>query len=123
MSRGQRGDEEVLFLAEGRPIKRKTYCTGSNACTDAPDYSKQLYSTIRLRSVCRSHNERLWNALASSFSKIACSGSASSPSRAGGKKTFGVRFTHGTAPASISFMMMLVMLSQRALIFMRTSFC
>ena len=44
MSRGQRGDEEFLFLAEGQPIKRKTYCTGSNACTDAPDYSKQLYS-------------------------------------------------------------------------------
>jgi hypothetical protein len=27
----RRGDGEFLFLAEGRPIKRKTYCTRSNA--------------------------------------------------------------------------------------------
>ena len=47
----RRGDGESLFLAEGRPIKRKTYCTRSNAGTDASDCIKQLYNTIRLRSV------------------------------------------------------------------------
>jgi hypothetical protein len=47
----RRGDGEFLFLAEGRPIKRKTYCTRSNAGTDASDCIKQLYNTIRLRSV------------------------------------------------------------------------
>jgi hypothetical protein len=47
----RRGDGEFLFLAEGRPIKRKAYCTRSNAGTDASDCIKQLYHTIRLRSV------------------------------------------------------------------------
>ena len=47
----RRGDGEFLFLAEGRPIKRKTYCTRSNAGTDASDCIKQLYNTIRLRIV------------------------------------------------------------------------
>jgi len=56
MSRGQRGDEEFLFLAEGRPIAPEATLAQMRLITASN-------STVRSDFGVLSHNERLRNGL------------------------------------------------------------